>query len=292
VSVDLACGERAFLDLTFVALERLPRPGEERFAADLVRSPGGAAITAVGAARLGLETALVSPLGADREGCWIREQLTAEGIRCTGRTVERTPVTAVLPAEGERAMATYDPGDDVRAEELQAVAPRAVVLSLPRLELAPPSARLYATAGDLDVRTAMDGPPPGLTGARALILNEREALLLTGARSAEEAARRLGEHVREAVVTVGAGGAIAVAGGELVRAPGIDVEVVDTTGAGDLFTAAYAWSDHRGAPLQERLAWAVLYASLSVRIPTGVAGAATLGELVEAGARHGLELRR
>ena len=46
MSVDLAVATPAFLDLTFVGLEQIPAPGEERFAGDLLRSPGGGAITA------------------------------------------------------------------------------------------------------------------------------------------------------------------------------------------------------------------------------------------------------
>ena len=70
LSVDLACAEPAFLDLTMVGLDAIPQPGEERLAEDFLRSPGGGAITAVGAARLGLSSALVSPLGDDaRRAC-------------------------------------------------------------------------------------------------------------------------------------------------------------------------------------------------------------------------------
>jgi sugar/nucleoside kinase (ribokinase family) len=57
--VDIACAEPAFLDLTMAGLEAIPRPGEERLAKDFLRSPGGGAITAVGAARLGLSSSLV-----------------------------------------------------------------------------------------------------------------------------------------------------------------------------------------------------------------------------------------
>ena len=77
---DLIVATPAFLDLTFVGLEALPALGEERFAGDLVRSPGGGAITAVAAARLGLQTALVSPLGRrmaffyDRNGLLVERQ--------------------------------------------------------------------------------------------------------------------------------------------------------------------------------------------------------------------------
>ena len=80
--VDIACADPVFLDLTFAGLEAIPRPGEERLAQDFLRSPGGGAITAVGAARLGLSTALVSPLGRRRAGrCSCARMLAEDGVR-------------------------------------------------------------------------------------------------------------------------------------------------------------------------------------------------------------------
>jgi sugar/nucleoside kinase (ribokinase family) len=290
MNVDLACGELAFVDLTFAGLEALPAVGEERHAADFLRSPGGGAITAIGAARLGLASALVSPIGADADGDYLRAALAAEGVSWAGREVARTAVTAVLPADGDRAMATFDPGEQLTAGELAAVTPRGVVLSLPRLALAPPEARLYATVGDADARAYAGVAVAGLEGARAMLVNEREARLLTGAEDPAGAARRLGEQVGRVVVTLGAGGALELSDGKLIRAEGVSSdEPVDTTGAGDLFAAAYAWADLGGAEALDRLRWAVLYASLSVRVSTAVAGAATLEALTAAGAPLGLE---
>lgn len=288
MSVDVACADAAFLDLTFAGLEALPGPGEERYAHDLLRSPGGAATTAIGAARLGLAAALVSPLGSDAEGEFVRAALEREGVRCTGRAVPRTAVTAVLPVDGERAMATFDPQEAATAEDVAAVEPTAVIASLPLLGIAPDGARFYATTGDDGARAHAGSPPAALAGAHALLVNEREARLLTGAATAEDAAARLGDHVPCAVVTLGARGALASEGGALVRAPGVPADVVDTTGAGDLFAAAYVWADAGGLPLAERLQWAVLYAALSVGVPTAVAGAATVDALVRAGQELGL----
>jgi len=286
--IDLACAEPAFLDLTFDGLEAIPRPGEERLARDFLRSPGGGAITAVGAARLGLTSALVSPLGQDPPGEIVRELLAEDGVRWEGRLVKRTPVTVIMPADGDRAMATFDPGEEATAADIAAVEPRSVVLSLARLHLAPPQARLYASIGDVEARALAGGALPDLSRARAVFVNEREARLLTGSPDPEAAAAVLAEHAPVAVVTLGEDGALAAGSEGTVRVGGVKVDAVDTTGAGDLFSAAYVWADHWGVTLEERLRWAVLYAALSVRVATAVAGAATLKALLEEGARHGL----
>ena len=110
MSVDVVVTATPFLDLTFLGLEALPRTGEERFAGDLLRSPGGGAINAIGAARLGLRVALAAPLGQDLEGDFIREELAREGIALLTSSAARTPTTVVMPHAGERAMVTYEPG--------------------------------------------------------------------------------------------------------------------------------------------------------------------------------------
>ena len=81
MSVDVVVTATAFMDITFIGLESVPRPGEERFAGDLLRSPGGGAINAIGASRLGLTAALAVPLGEDLDGRFIREALERGGHR-------------------------------------------------------------------------------------------------------------------------------------------------------------------------------------------------------------------
>jgi ribokinase len=293
-AVDLVCADPAFLDLTFVGLDGLPGPGEERHADDLLRSPGGAATVAIGAARLGLTTALAAPLGADAEGDLVRAVLAAEGVRLPPRTAARTPVTVVLPHAGERAMATFDPDERATRADVAGFAPRAVLTSLTRLEAVPEDAMLYVTAGDAEARALAGGAaalPERAAGARALLVNAREARLLAGVQDVGDAARALAGRVPRVVVTLGADGALTAAGDELVEVDGVDVgEAVDTTGAGDLFAAAFIWSDLAGASPEDCLRWACLAAALSVRVPTAVAGAQSIEQLAAAGGERGMAI--
>jgi ribokinase len=287
---DLVVATPVFLDLTFVGLESVPALGEERFAAELLRSPGGGAITAVGAARLGLSVAVAAPLGNDVAGDLVRAALAEEGVDpIATQSAPRTPTTVVLPFGGDRAMVTVDSGARASAADVAARAPRATAASLDQLHVIPAGAFAYVTCGDDDARAFVGRPPRALTGARALFVNEREALGLTGAATVEEAAGALGELAETVVVTLAAEGAIASSGGEIVTAAAERVEQpLDTTGAGDLLVAAYIWADLRGADLADRLRWAVLYASLAVTSPTGIGGALKETDLIEAGAAYGL----
>jgi sugar/nucleoside kinase (ribokinase family) len=292
VSVDLVCGDPAFVDLTFADLDGLPGPGEERHARDFLRSPGGGASVAIGAARLGLSVALAGPLGADADGDFLRAALHAEGVSCAARTVARTPVTAVMPWAGERAMATFHPRDPLLQEDVAAWSPCAVVLSLPYIDAAPAGVPLYVTAGDAEAR-AVGQELPGVlagAGAHALIVNAREAQLLSGERDPVAAARALAADQTGVVVTLGPDGALSVRDGALERVPGVPVDAVDTTGAGDLFAATYVWAELGGATPAQRLQWACLAAALSVRVPTAVAGAQSILELATAGRERGLAL--
>jgi sugar/nucleoside kinase (ribokinase family) len=282
VAVDLAIAATPYVDLTFVGLEALPQPGRERFADDLLRSPGGAAITAIGAARLGLSVALASPLGADAEGRELARALRAEGVLCAGGETERSAVTVVMPVDGDRAFATFDPRAPTSAGTLAALAPRAVVVGLSQLDLAPAEAWVYVSTGDDGATDHARRLPPGLDRARAIIVNEPEAMRLAGTDDAEAAARVLAERAATAVVTRGPHGALACSEGELWRADAPPADVVDPTGAGDLFVAAYVWADLDGAAPADRLAWATLYAAMSVGVSTAIAGAATLADLVSA----------
>jgi ribokinase len=287
LSIELAVATPAFLDLTFVGLEALPDPGEERFAGELLRSPGGGAITAVAAARLGLDTALVAPVGDDLGGRYVRAELERDGVVLAGFRTKRTPETVVMPVGQDRTMVTVDPGIRARASDVAALTPVAVAANLDQLDLVPNGVRAYLTCGDDDARAFAGNLPPRLVGTRALFLNAREALVLTGEATAEAALERLGEWIETVIVTIDAQRALAMVGGAPAEVPDYsDGAIVDVTGDRDLLCAAFAWADLRGARPAERIAWAQLYSQLAMGVPTATGGAVTEARLLEEGMRR------
>jgi sugar/nucleoside kinase (ribokinase family) len=289
MSVDLAVAAPPFLDLTFAGLEELPGPGQEQYCRDLVWSPGGGAINAVGAARLGLRAAVLTPLGRDWAGELLWAMLEDEGVVLSPEPAERTPVTAVLPVRGERSFATFEPGNRIDPEWVARLQPRAMVVGAEQLDLVPEGTWAYVTYGDREAEAGVLPTAP----VRAVLVNEGEALRLAAAAEGqpaanggparvEAAALALARHFPTVVVTLGSRGALAAADGQVLHAEGHDVEVVDTTGAGDLFAAAWIWADLAGEDLQARLEWATLYAARSVGALTGVGGALTREELTRA----------
>jgi sugar/nucleoside kinase (ribokinase family) len=287
MTYDVLCLGRPFLDLVFTGLEELPGPGIEVDAEALHISAGGIANTVVGLHRLGLATALVGPRGRDLAGREIARLLAEEGVDWLGPEVPHSGLTVAIPIGSERTMLTFDPaGEAPDRDQLEALAPRAVAGDHPEIAVA--GARRYVGAGYVDASAAAGNPAAVIGLGDTLIVNELEATILTGAPDAEAACIALTAHVPTAVVTVGAAGAMACDGGPVRRAAPPPGPVIDTLGAGDLFTAAYIWADLAGLSLQERLNWAVLFASLSVRVPTTLGGAPRLERLLEEGRTLGL----
>jgi sugar/nucleoside kinase (ribokinase family) len=288
VSIELAVTTPAFLDLTFVGLEALPGPGEERYAGDLIRSPGGGAITAVAGARLGLETALVAPLGTDLAGEFVRAEMEREGVAVAGFTPDRTPQTVVMPYAGDRAMVTIDPGTRARAADMAALEPVACAGNLEQLELFPDGARRFLTCGDDDARAFSGRLPAGLF-ADAIFASGKDALVLTKTETYEDAAAKLAEAIDVVGLVLTAPDLLLVAGGRRIEVPDFDAgAIIDPTGDRDLLCAAYAWARLRGADLETGVAWAQLYSRLAMTVPTATRGALTEEQLLQEGTARGL----
>jgi len=85
---------------------------------------------------------------------------------------------------------------------------------------------------------------------------------------------------RVVVKAGGEGGWSLDAAGDLVQVPGLSLDVVDATGAGDTFDAGYIAAIAYGVTEErERVRWAAVAGSLSTRGAGGTAAQPTLGEL-------------
>jgi sugar/nucleoside kinase (ribokinase family) len=286
LTVDVAVLTPTYLDYTFVGLEDLPARGEERFAGDMLRSPGGGGIIALAAARLGLSVALVAPLGDDLAGRFVRRALEEDGVEVGEPRGARTPTTIVMPVQGDRAMVTVDPGLRARAADIEPYAPRTLAATLEQIDLLPPGPCSYLTCGDDDARAFAGRLPRAARKPRALVVTRRESAMLTGEEDPSAAVEALSAVAETAVVTLGPQGALASVEGRSLEVPGHWAEpVVDATGVEELLAIAFAWAELHDADAEVALRWASLYAGLSVTAPTATRGAVTRERLLEEGTR-------
>ena len=294
MKVEVAIVGAPFVDIAFEGLERLPGLREELVARRVHIGPGGTGMQAIGAARLGLDVALVAYVGDSGIDGVIRGVLETEGVRLSAPNRVGTgdgstlPITALLSTPDGVAMATASNGEEPTAEEVAAAGAEVIVLSLGRRSLAPPGAAVYAVTGGLELADIDVAALEDLSAARALVINESEATVLTGRPEARADALQLAVTVPTVVVTRGERGAVGVRNDRLVEVSAPPVEVVDATGAGDLFVSAFVWAESRNADLETALRWACLYATLSVRAPTALSGALSLKDLLQEGLMHGL----
>jgi sugar/nucleoside kinase (ribokinase family) len=149
-----------------------------------------------------------------------------------------------------------------------APSPRAAVLDVMR--------RAGATPVSVDPASAEFlrevGPEAFLAwskGAAILFPNEDEAAVLTGAGDPETQCARLAALYPLVVLKRGASGAVAAAGAARWRVAAPAIEVVDTTGAGDAFVAAFLAARLQGAEIEVALKRAVAAGSTATRFVGG-----------------------
>ncbi len=257
----LICAGSVVIDVV-MRVPTLPEAGGD-VAAQASRIAVGGAFNVMSAARRqGLAVTYASGHGSGPFGDMVRSQLAAMGIEMSSApTAEMDTgfsVTFVTP-DGERTFATATGAEGTATDASLAAAPISpqdiVYVSgygLAHPECGPALARWMS---QLDPRiTVVLDPGPLVATIPAAIFravatrcdwwtcNEREARLITGLVSPDEAARRLLEMTGRAGVLVRLGGKgclLLVRGGEVRSVPARSVVAVDTTGAGDAHTGTF-----------------------------------------------------
>jgi sugar/nucleoside kinase (ribokinase family) len=286
-SFDVFLSGLLFFDLVLSGLDGPPRAGEETMAAGMGTGPGGIATHAVALSRLGLSVSLAAAFGRDGYGddCWnmLGEREGVDLSRSRRLDGWNTPVTVSLAFSGDRALVTHGQQPPVTPDELIGDPPasRAVMT-----HLGPGSQRwrevahangalVFADAGFAEATRCPDAISEQLPLCYAFMPNADEAMAYTRTQTPEQALKRLGDLVPVAVITRGADGALATDSmtGESAAVPGLNVDVLDATGAGDVFGAGFVAATLAGWPLTDRLRFANLNAALSVQRIGGARGA-------------------
>jgi sulfofructose kinase len=220
---------------------------------ELLQFPGGQIATAVLAcARLGLRAALLSAVGEDAAREIILEPLRTAGVDLAGVRVvpgagSQVSVIVLDQKSGERTVLWHrDPRlsisfREVRRGEIEQG--RVLHLDAQDPELSTWAAGVAREAGIpvvLDADTAAPGIDPLLRQVDFPIVSREFAEQHFGTRDPLDSLRELAAlGARFPVVTLGDRGAIAGGREGVIESPAFQVDTRDTTGAGDVFHAAF-----------------------------------------------------
>jgi ribokinase len=253
-----------------VRAPRFPQPGETISGEDLKIIPGGkGANQSVAAARQGASVAMVGRVGNDSFGPELINNLKRNGVDTAHVQIDAEAATGtatiIVDAKGQNSI-VLSPGGNGRVSpaDLNTVSFSDYKLLLLQLEI--PLEPVLAAANrakEKGLRVVLN-PAPARTLPEELIAlpdfivpNEGELSLLTNQpvkdlASAENAAKALlARGAQTVIVTLGANGALIVNQEVTKHIPAFQVDVVDTTAAGDAFIGGFASALLQDKPLGE-----------------------------------------
>jgi len=307
--IDLLAVGNPCVDLV-IGTRRLPRWDDKALGRALgVYAGGTESNVACAASRLGWRSAVFGEVGDDPHAQLLIDDFHLHGVSTAHLAQRRATASAMttvfVSGAGERAI-VYVPmkrrreaASELRPGFIDALADSRCVYTMPydaeafaRLSVA---ARAVGTRVAIDVEREVAGDPATLAtllaGSDVAFFNESGFLSASGRIPSREA---LGDMLaaggpRVIVVSLGARGAIAASADDWAVQPAWPVRVIDTTGAGDSFNAAFLVARRRWRSLATCLAFACAAASRTVQAVGARSGLATpqnmatmLGEAAEA----------
>lgn len=256
---------------------RMPIFGETLIGSDFDMGPGGKGSNqAVATARLGAASYFVGIIGDDKLGEIATDLYATEGVNTQYLQKTRDLATGVgfiiLNQAGQNGIIL-----DMSANKLmdaafvdkaeQQIAQSDIVLSVLEIPLAA-AARAMELGHQHGVRTLLNPAPAAKVGDEVLrhvdyiTPNETELRVLMGLAPDDstptlELAKHLqAQGAKNVIVTMGEKGALVLSSGTITDLPRVNVEVVDTTGAGDAFNSGLAVALTEGRDLIEAVKFA------------------------------------
>jgi sugar/nucleoside kinase (ribokinase family) len=248
------------LDTHVIGIESIPAGSDGQLVETIRLSPAGTAGgTAVVLARLGAEVQSFGAVGEDPIGAILLSLLEVGGVDVGGlvRKADSQTSASVIPvrANGDRpAWHCIGANGAFTLDDLDLAALDAIThlhLGGPEFLGGEAAGKLLAHGRSIGATTSLDLLAPGdpdlmawiadaLPQTDYLLPNDEQVLGLTGASSVADGARALLDAGAGCVaVTQGSRGALVVTEDETIEVPAYVVDVVDTTGCGDAFSAGF-----------------------------------------------------
>ena len=259
---------------------QLPAPGETVLAANMEVLPGGkGGNQALAAAKAGARVHMVGAVGKDGLGDIAMAGLVAAGVdtSAVAQSLKPTGTAAInVDALGENAI-TVSAGANLEATgkslDASQINPQTTLLLQMEVSMSA-MADLIQRCRDVVANIVWNLAPMQsielavLKQVDYLIVNEGElaqlhADLCSGSDSSDNSSTGAEQQARDVValtgqsmvVTLGAGGTLAVHENNVLRVPALPISPVDTVGAGDAFTGAFTAALDAGETFHQAMRW-------------------------------------
>ena len=222
-----------------------------------IMAPGGSAANTIhGLAKLGIETGFISYIGKDNIGEFFEKSMNSVGVKpiVFHSDLPSGTAFAIVSSDGERTFATQlgastELNDSIITDELFTAwdyfyVEGYLIANVPLFRKAIMKAKENNCKVILDlasynvVENNRDVLNEMLPYIDIVFANEEEAKSLTNM-SAEDSLHYIADKVDTAIVKIGKKGSLIKKGEEVVRIGCNKVDVIDTTGAGDMYAAGF-----------------------------------------------------
>ena len=232
---------------------------------------------------LGLRTRYLGPIGNDENGRRVHEELLRRNVDVSSVLVHEAAnqfaIVLVDETTGERTVLWHrDQRLRLADDEIDAAMFSARVLHVDDVDeeaaiRAACLARRNGVVVTSDLDRVTDRTPELVASVSIPIFAEHVPPALTGEADLERALRKLRKsHEGLLCVTLGTNGAMVLDGDRIFHSPAFKVDAVDTTGAGDIFRAAFVHALLAGRPTEAMLRFANAAAAVSCTRPGAMGG--------------------
>jgi len=280
------------VDMVFTSKVR-PKAGETVLGEEFYIIPGGkGANQAVAASKLGAESLMLGCVGNDSNGEFSLLNLSKMNVntKCIKFANDvPTGVANIIVAEGDNSIIVI-PGSNYEITKETIDQNKNIILEsdIVMLQLEIPIEVVEYTAEickENNVKVMLN-PAPAVKLSKSLIENstymtpnEHELKVIFGKDNTEDADSIIKNYPNKLIVTMGSKGVKYYNGEEIKNIPAYNVEIVDTTGAGDTFNGGLAAALVRGEKLEEAIKFANKAAALAITKLGAQSGMPTLEQL-------------